>query len=169
MVCCLLLQLKLTLVVNIIASVGFIPVVVLTGQLSSALAAPELHDTWFWVFLLVTGVLGCLMAWVSAAQINVTSPVTHHISSNSKAVAQTIIAVLWYHETKQTLWWISVLMVVCGALTYAVVRIKEESDSSSSSSSSGGSGQKLPMNSHSKPAEVKNDDDHDADDNSIVC
>jgi len=163
-----LLQLKLTLVVNIIASVGFIPVVVLTGQLSSAIAAPELRDSWFWLFLLVTGVLGCLMAWVSAAQINVTSPVTHHISSNSKAVAQTIIAVLWYHESKQTLWWISVLMVVCGALTYAVVRIREESASNSSSSSSN-SGQKLATNSHGKPAEVKNDDQTHDDDNSIVC
>lgn len=129
--------------------------VVLTGQLSAAIAAPELIDPFFWVFLLVTGVLGCLMAWVSAMQINVTSPVSHHISSNSKAVAQTIIAVIWYHETKRTLWWISVLMVVCGALSYAIVRMREES------------GNPTPQNdrpllnstiNHSKPPEVDTDD-----------
>ena len=150
-------QLKLTLAANIIASVAFIPVVVLTGQLSSAIAAPELLDPFFWVFLLVTGVLGCLMAWVSAMQINVTSPVTHHISSNSKAVAQTIIAVVYYHETKRTLWWISVLMVVCGALSYAVVRMREESNKHQNDDS------KHPPNqtsnhSSSKPPEVETDD-----------
>ena len=151
-------QLKLTLVANIIASVVFIPVVVLTGQLTAAIAAPELRDPFFWVFLLVTGVLGCLMAFVSAMQINVTSPVTHHISSNSKAVAQTIIAVVYYNETKRVLWWVSVLMVVCGALAYAVVRIHEERnvveppehDKSQRAN-----------NGNSKPPEVKNADDDD--------
>ena len=149
----------MTLVANIIASVAFIPVVVVTGQLSSAIAAPELLDPFFWVFLLVTGVLGCLMAWVSAMQINVTSPVTHHISSNSKAVAQTIIAVIWYHETKRTLWWISVLMVVCGALSYAVVRMHEESGNTKPPNSKS----TPPVNtathhSNSKPPEVTTDD-----------
>jgi GDP-fucose transporter C1 len=127
-------ELKLTLCTNIIATVAFVPVVVLSGQLSSALAAPELLDPFFWLFLFVTGVLGCMMAWISAMQINVTSPVTHHISSNSKAVAQTIIAVIYYSETKRALWWFSVLMVVFGALSYAVVRMREESQLSSAPS-----------------------------------
>ena len=150
------MQLKLTLVANIIASVAFIPVVVFTGQLASAIAAPELVDPFFWVFMLVTGVLGCLMTWVSAMQINVTSPVTHHISSNSKAVAQTIIAVMWYRETKRTLWWISVFMVVCGALSYAVVRMREENSSQNKSKSP----QSTPAVNHSslKPPEVVTED-----------
>jgi len=130
-------------------------VVVLTGQLSSAIAAPELLDPFFWLFLLVTGVLGCMMAWVSAMQINVTSPVTHHISSNSKAIVQTIIAVIWYHETKGVLWWVSVVMVVVGALTYAVVRMREEGGAKLNSTPTPGSHN--PENS--KPAEVKNNED----------
>ena len=131
--------------------------VVLTGQLRAAIAAPELLDPFFWVFLLVTGVLGCLMAWVSAMQINVTSPVTHHISSNSKAVAQTIIAVIWYQETKRTLWWISVLMVVVGALSYAIVRMREESGSPKPPNN----GSKPHTNDHAnnKPPEVDTDTD----------
>jgi len=144
-------------VANIIASVAFIPVVVLTGQLSLAIAAPELLDPFFWMFLLVTGVLGCMMAWVSAMQINVTSPVTHHISSNSKAVAQTIIAVVWYRETKRTLWWISVMMVVCGALSYAIVRMREERKSQNSQND-----RSTPLLNHSgsgKPPEVTTADD----------
>jgi len=140
-----------------IASVAFIPVVILTGQLASAIAAPELLDPFFWVFLLVTGVLGCLMAWVSAMQINVTSPVTHHISSNSKAVAQTIIAVVWYHESKQMLWWVSVLMVVCGALLYAVVRMHEESGNGKQHNNSQNQTKPLVTNHGSKPPEVEND------------
>ena len=135
-------QLKLTLCTNIIATIGFVPVVLLTGQLSAALRSNEILDPFFWVFLLVTGVLGCMMAWISAMQINVTSPVTHHISSNSKAVAQTIIAVVWYHETKQALWWFSVLMVVIGALSYAMVRMREESQAPKLPSTAGGTSPK---------------------------
>ena len=141
---------------NIIASVAFIPVVLITGQLASAIHSPELVDPFFWLFLLVTGVLGCLMAWVSAMQINVTSPVTHHISSNSKAVAQTIIAVIYYHETKRTLWWISVLMVVTGALSYAMVRMREESAGSSKEAPP--CDKSVPSHSNVKPPEVKPDD-----------
>lgn len=155
-------ELKLTLAANIIASFAFIPVVVMTGQLTSAIHAPELVDPLFWLFLLVTGVLGCLMAWVSAMQINVTSPVTHHISSNSKAVAQTIIAVIYYHETKRTLWWISVLMVVCGALAYAVVRMREERNGASTEHQSDKSVPHKSNNGNTKPPEVKPDDLPDA-------
>ena len=120
-------QLRLTLCTNIVAIVVFLPVIVLTGQLSSALQSNEIVDPYFWSCLLLTGVLGCVMAWISAKQINVTSPVTHHISANAKAVCQTLIAVVYYQESKSLLWWTSILMVVAGALGYAIVRMKEES------------------------------------------
>lgn len=120
-------ELRLTLCTNIVASIGFIPVVLLTGQMSSAFNSKEIVDPFFWFCLLLTGVLGCLMAWISAKQINVTSPVTHHISANAKAVAQTLIAVVYFQETKTALWWVSILMVVIGALAYAVTRMREES------------------------------------------
>jgi len=110
-----------------VASIAFIPVIIFTGQLSSALQSKEIVDPFFWACLILTGILGCMMAWISAKQINVTSPVTHHISSNAKAVAQTLIAVVYYQESKTGLWWTSILMVVAGAMTYALVRMREES------------------------------------------
>lgn len=122
---------RLTLCTNVVASVAFIPVVVLSGQMSSAIWSSEIKDPFFWTCLLLTGVIGCAMAWISAMQINVTSPVTHHISANAKAVAQTLIAVIFYKETKTLLWWISILMVAIGAVAYAVIRMREESQSKS--------------------------------------
>lgn len=119
-------EIKLTLCTNAIAIVIFIPVVLLTGQLSAALSSGQLADQYFWVFLLVSGALGTMMAWISAVQINVTSPVTHHISANTKAILQTLIAVVYYHETKSGLWWVSVVLVVIGACSYAIRRYHEE-------------------------------------------
>ena len=119
-------ELKLTLATNIIAMFAFIPVVLVTGQFVAAVTSPQMFDLYFWVCLFFTGALGTLMSWISAVQINVTSPVTHHISANSKAILQTIIAVVYYHETKTLLWWISVLFVVVGACAYAIRRFFEE-------------------------------------------
>jgi solute carrier family 35 (GDP-fucose transporter), member C1 len=112
---------------NTVASVAFIPIVLLSGQMSSAIRSDEIKDPYFWGCLLLTGVIGCAMAWISAMQINVTSPITHHISANAKAVAQTLIAVVFYRETKTLLWWVSILMVATGAVAYAVTRMREES------------------------------------------
>src|SRR6218665_1518871 len=119
-------EIKLTLCTNAIAIVIFIPVVLLTGQFSAALSSGQLADHFFWVFLMVSGALGTMMAWISAVQINVTSPVTHHISANTKAILQTLIAVIYYHETKSGLWWVSVILVVIGACSYAIRRYHEE-------------------------------------------
>lgn len=119
-------EVKLTLCTNAIAIVVFIPVVLLTGQFSSAISSGHLSNVYFWVFLSVSGILGTLMAWISAVQINVTSPVTHHISANTKAILQTLIAVVYYHEVKSSLWWMSVFLVVIGACSYAIRRYHEE-------------------------------------------
>ena len=117
---------KLTLYSNLNACILFFPIVILTGQLSVIFRDAQLLELYFWVFLMSTGGLAFLIAWISAMQIHLTSPVTHHISSNTKAVLQTLLAVLYYHEQKRPLWWVSVLLVVGGALAYAVVRIYEE-------------------------------------------
>lgn len=125
-------ELRLTLCTNVVAVVFFVPVVLLTGQLSDAIASGQLVDVFFWTCLFLSGILGTLMAWISAVQINVTSPVTHHISSNTKAILQTIIAVVYYGETKSGLWWLSVLLVVTGACSYAIRRYHEEKASTKS-------------------------------------
>ena len=118
---------QLTLLNNINASILFIPFVVGTGQLHTVAAIEEFHTATFWGAIAVTGLLAFAIAWISALQIDLTSPVTHHISANSKAVVQTVIAVAWARDVKPFFWWVSVLLVIGGATSYALVRIKEES------------------------------------------
>ena len=117
---------ELTFLCNLNASFLFVPVLYLTGQLQEVLGSDTLQDSSLWAFLICTGVLGFSIAWISALQIDLTSPVTHHISANSKAVIQTLIAVVYYKDHKTPLWWGSVFMVVGGATCYALTRLKEE-------------------------------------------
>ena len=117
---------KLTLCSQLNAVVLFCPIVIATGQLSTVISSSTFHEVYFWTFLISTGALSFLIAWISAVQIDLTSPVTHHISGNTKAVLQTVIAVIYFHEHKAWLWWVSILLVVGGAFAYAITRIKED-------------------------------------------
>ena len=116
-------ELKLTIWMNLMASAMFIPLLFLNGEYLSVLNSARLVTMDFWVCLTVSSVLGFSLSWISAVQINVTSPVSHHISANCKAILQTILAVIYYKETKSTMWWLSVCMVVTGACAYAIRRL----------------------------------------------
>lgn len=117
---------RLTLYNNINASILFLPFVIGTGQLNQVIFSSMLTDYFFWMFLLATGCLSFAIAWISAVQIDMTSPVTHHISANTKAVLQTLMAVLYTHDHKQPLWWLSIVLVIGGALSYAIIKFSEE-------------------------------------------
>lgn len=120
---------KLTFYNNINAVLLFLPFVIFTGQFETVFESPEYQTAEFWVLLVLSGGLGFLIAWISAVQIDITSPVTHHISANAKAVCQTLLAVALGTEgagSKGVLWWLSILMVVLGALFYALTRMQEE-------------------------------------------
>ena len=117
---------KLTLYNNFNAAILFLPLVVGTGQLQEVIMSDKRTDPFFWGFLLASGILSFAIAWVSTLQIDLTSPVTHHISANSKAVVQTLLAVLYFNQYKTLLWWMSILMVVSGAVSYDLVRIRDE-------------------------------------------
>lgn len=118
---------KLTFYNNINAVVLFFPFVLATGQFKTVATIAMYHTPEFWLFLVASGMLSFMIAWISAVQIDITSPVTHHISANAKAVLQTLIAVMYNGEHKSFLWWVSILMVVGGALSYALTRIREDS------------------------------------------
>ena len=118
-------SLHLTLLSNLNGSILFLPVIYFSGQWTHFLESPEYKDRYFWTFLLLSGAMACSMAWISAKQIDLTSPVTHHISANSKSVVQTVFAVIYYKDHKPPLWWGSILLVVGGAMSYAILRIKE--------------------------------------------
>lgn len=95
----------------------------------------------FWCMMLLSGVFGFAISYMTTWQIQVTSPLTHNISGTAKAAVQTIIATLISMHLKSFLWWLGNGMVVFGSMAYAYVRhkvaVKEQ----------GQSHQKLPTHS----------------------
>jgi len=73
----------------------------------------------------VAGFFGFTMGYVVGLQIQVTSPVTHNISGVAKACCQTVLAVLWFSETKTVLWCVSNFLVLMGTASYAFVKSME--------------------------------------------
>lgn len=112
---------------NVNAVLIFIPLLFATDQLPWRSAAMNiLALPVFWTFALLTGALSFAIGWISANQINMTSPLTHHIITNAKTAVQTLIAVYWGSQSKSLLWFLGVVMVIGGALAYAVCRLREE-------------------------------------------
>ncbi|KAF6029621.1 SLC35C1 [Bugula neritina] len=121
---------KLTLHINVNASFLLLFPSVLTGQVSNILEMGRLADPTFWVATLLSGFLGFLIAWASARQIDFTSPITHHISNNTKSIIQSLLAVWVFSDYKTGLWWAGCVVVLLGAFSYALVRMREERMSS---------------------------------------
>ena len=117
---------RLTFYNNLNAVFMFFPLLLFNGQLYNAFLSERMRDPHFWAFLMVSGLMSFLMGWISALQISYTSPVTHHISANTKSVIQTILAVSYFNEHKRALWWLSNALVVGGALGYAIIKVNED-------------------------------------------
>ena len=79
----------------------------------------------FWSMMIVSGIFGFAIGYVSTLQIQVTSPLTHNVSGTAKAAAQTVLAVLIYHEIRSISWWLSNAIVVFASGAYAYVRHRE--------------------------------------------
>ena len=75
--------------------------------------------------MIVAGVFGIAIGYVTALQIQVTSPLTHNVSGTAKACAQTILACVVYSEAKPFWWWVSNAMVLGGSSAYTYVRMLE--------------------------------------------
>ncbi|XP_055338283.1 GDP-fucose transporter 1-like [Paramacrobiotus metropolitanus] len=116
---------RLTLYNNFNALILFLPLIIFTGEVNRLISFPKLNDSVFWGAMLVGGLFGFLIGYVTGLQIQVTSPLTHNISGTAKAAAQTVVAVMWYHEIKTALWWISNAVVLIGSALYTWVRGKE--------------------------------------------
>lgn len=108
--------------VNVYAIILFIPLMFLNGEIGRVLNYENLFALWFWLALLVGGICGFSIGFVTALQIKVTTPLTHNISGTAKACAQTVIATTWNHESKSTLWWFSNFVVLLGSSLYARVK-----------------------------------------------
>jgi len=116
---------KLTYYNNINACLIFVPLMILNGEVQELVAFPYIAATKFWFPMTIAGVFGFMMGYVVGLQIQVTSPVTHNISGVAKACCQTVVAVIWFVQTKTVLWWVSNFLVLFGTGSYAFVKSLE--------------------------------------------
>lgn len=116
---------KLTFYNNINASLLFLPLMFFFGDFTEIMNFPKLDNIHFWTFMVMSGILGFGIGFITGLQIQVTSPLTHNISGTAKACAQTVIACLYYNDIKPVLWWVSNLVVLGGSGAYAEVRRQE--------------------------------------------
>lgn len=119
-------SLKLAYFNNLNSMILFLPLVISSGQFSSVMESDYKYQPRFWILLSIGGCFSLALGWVSALQIKYTSPVAHHLSINAKSVMQTVLAVIFYHESKTLFWWLGNLLVVFGIFLYAVSKIQED-------------------------------------------
>ncbi|KAA0189820.1 hypothetical protein HAZT_HAZT002224 [Hyalella azteca] len=106
---------------NVLASIIFLPVILLSGELPAIILIVTNSAAAYWMLLFSTGICGFAIGYVTGLQIQVTSPLTHTISGTAKACAQTVLATTWYNEYKPTLWWLSNAIVLLGSMAYTRV------------------------------------------------
>lgn len=110
---------------NINASILFLPLLLIFGELSRLVHFSLLTDLWFWTMMTLGGVFGFAIGYVTGLQIKYTSPLTHNVSGTAKACVQTVIAVVLNSFTKTLLWWTSNMLILVGSSAYTWVRGRE--------------------------------------------
>jgi solute carrier family 35 (GDP-fucose transporter), member C1 len=119
---------KLTIYNSFNAVILFIPAILVSGESDEIVAKFFLfYQIRFWSTLILSGIFGFAMSYVTLLQIQYTSPLTHNVSGILKACLQTVLGVFIFKETKTLLWWFSNALVLFGATVYSHVR-KQESD-----------------------------------------
>lgn len=116
---------RLALYNNLNACVLFLPLMLLSGEVSEVINFPKLGNAYFWFMMFMSGVFGFAIGYVTGLQIQVTSPLTHNISGTAKACAQTILATFFYSEHKTAMWWVSNAVVLFGSGAYTQVKRSE--------------------------------------------
>lgn len=106
---------------NALACFVFLPLIVLAGEVPAVVNL--LSAGWnYWTMMVLGGLFGFAIGYVTGLQIQVTSPLTHNISGTAKACAQTVLATWWYSEAKAVLWWMSNMIVLGGSMAYTRVK-----------------------------------------------
>ncbi|KAL3851689.1 hypothetical protein ACJMK2_015416 [Sinanodonta woodiana] len=116
---------KLTLYNNINASFLFLPLILFSGEAITVYNFPLLFSSHFWFLMTMSGIFGFSIGYVTGLQIQFTSPLTHNISGTAKACAQTVIACIYYGDSKTSLWWLSNFTVLGGSTAYTEVKRRE--------------------------------------------
>ena len=71
-----------------ICAVTLLPLVISTGQWTDFMNSDLCLDYVTWFLLVVSGGMSLTMGWISALQIQLTSPLSHNISINAKSLTQ---------------------------------------------------------------------------------
>lgn len=116
---------KITLYNNFNAVILFLPLIVVSGDLNTVMSSPSTRTIHYWAMLTLSGLLGVMISFASAAQIKYTSPLTHNVSATAKAAFQTVLALMVYRNPITVLGGLSVLVVLSGSLAYTLVRRAE--------------------------------------------
>ena len=116
---------RLALYNNFNATFLFLPLIVIFGEVGEVVYFPKLMNLQFWIIMFMSGVFGFAIGYVTGLQIQVTSPLTHNISGTAKAAAQTVLATVYFHEIKSSLWWMSNVVVLFGSGAYTQVKRSE--------------------------------------------
>ncbi|XP_022647139.1 GDP-fucose transporter 1-like isoform X1 [Varroa jacobsoni] len=107
---------------NVNAMVMFIPLIVLSGEVPAIMKFSQLDSLVWWSLVVVVGIFGFAIGYVTMLQIQVTSPLTHNVSGTAKASVQTVLAVAFSKQVKSILWWTSNALVLLGSAMYTRVR-----------------------------------------------
>lgn len=107
---------------NINAILLCTPLLIVHGDVQALVSDKVINPT-FWTLLSISGVMAFFISIVTNASIKYTSPLTHNISGTAKACLQTVIAVIYYHDHKSTLWWLSNITILVASAAYS--RIKQ--------------------------------------------
>ncbi|KAI4894040.1 hypothetical protein NFI96_028255 [Prochilodus magdalenae] len=113
---------KLSYYNNLNACILFLPLIIVFGEVGRLASFSRMTDLSFWGMMVVGGVFGFAIGYVTGLQIKFTSPLTHNVSGTAKACAQTVMAVIYYATSKSMLWWTSNMMVLGGSFAYTWVK-----------------------------------------------
>lgn len=113
---------KLSYYNNLNACVLFLPLILAFGEVPRIARFDRLTDAHFWGMMVLGGVFGFAIGYVTGLQIKFTSPLTHNVSGTAKACAQTVIAVAIQQSHKSMLWWSSNILVLLGSSAYTWVK-----------------------------------------------
>jgi len=108
---------------NVYATILFIPLLAFEAKELSNYS--KLTEYKFLFLMIIGGVCGLSIGYVTVLQVQVTSPLTHNISGTAKSCFQTVLASFWYNQWKSSIWWVSNVIVLGGSAAYTIVKNRE--------------------------------------------
>ncbi|RXK41392.1 hypothetical protein M231_01297 [Tremella mesenterica] len=108
---------------NLISTLILIPLIPLSGEMNGLSKLLSGQGTKTFIFGVgITGVFGFFISLASFLSIKVTSPVTHMISSASRGVLQTILAVWLFGDVMSQGRILGIILIISGSVLYVYAK-----------------------------------------------